>query len=61
MKEMSINQGGLMRCCLETLEEIWEQLEKNESIDSINCKFCNESMYRDKNNIWRWTGASFPN
>ena len=45
-------QGGLMRCCLKTLED--EELDKEPEIDQIlECKYCDEEMiYREDG--WHW-------
>jgi len=47
---ITINQGGLIRCCIDTLSN-------HEDISSvgkhINCKYCDASMILEKG-VWKW-------
>jgi hypothetical protein len=57
MKEYSVNIGGLMRCCLATLDEhMLYATEDPEEDETLDCKYeepGNKNMvFRD--NAWQW-------
>lgn len=52
----SLNQGGLMRCCLLTLDDAMVKRPDDEPLregETLNCKWCAASMiYHD--GYWQW-------
>jgi hypothetical protein len=50
--DFSIKQGGLMRCCIQTLMET-ELEAKPKDGDTIRCSFCGEAMTMHKG-FWQW-------
>ena len=42
VKQCKVNTGGLMRCCLKTLEERAEDEVQEE--DRIKCRYCQDDM-----------------
>ncbi len=51
-----VYQGGLMRCCTATLDEVRsEATDTPRKDDVINCKWCSSSM------IWRGDGWHWNN
>ena len=46
--DYKVHIGGLMRCCLLTLDEIDG---KGETAD---CRYCNNPMAKDETGVWRW-------
>lgn len=55
----SVNGGGLMRCCLESLD-VYMQTRRDEGCDSdgddadiVDCRHCDSSMIR-VDGIWKW-------
>ena len=55
-----LNQGGLMRCCIESLGEWVIEHKDNPAIVGtiVSCKYesdkTNENMILDVNYTWRW-------
>jgi hypothetical protein len=58
MKPEMINQGGLMRCCLESFyKQRYEDLPAEHEPkcgDILVCECCNIKVELDENNVWTW-------
>jgi len=53
-----VRGGGLMRCCLRSLEELKmsAEAEMPKEGDKLRCIYCSHDMiYRD--NAWEWAGG----
>lgn len=53
-----VNKGGLMRCCLLTLDEVM-QARKEIDIPSsdgqrIVCKYCTAGVMIREDGVWKW-------
>ncbi len=59
-EELRIFQGGLMRCCIQSLYE-----EHDAHIlttfhgkgKETKCKWCENGMVKNEQGIWEWAGA----
>lgn len=50
-----VHPGGLMRCCLASLDEY---LKDNPKPDVTHkCRYCANPMRRDARGVWRWDRA----
>ena len=45
---LDYHHGGLMRCCIQTL------YERDDAVDRTSCVYCGNPMYRDDIGVWRW-------
>jgi hypothetical protein len=58
MGETKISIGGLMRCCIGTLDE--SDLDREvHSGDVVHCKWCKSSMILEEG-LWRWYREIYP-
>lgn len=57
-KQHKVLQGGLMRCCLQTLGDVpTDKLQEFKDGDELDCNSCDQSMIVHEENgemIWRW-------
>lgn len=44
--------GGLLRCCIQTLDD-WPEADLERAI-SISCPMCMSVITRDGEGVWRW-------
>lgn len=54
---MLVNQGGLMRCCLESLGLYLKEHEEEDIPEGtvVHCRWCNDEHGMIlENNVWRW-------
>lgn len=52
--EKRIRIGGLMRCCLKTIEEAET---KNVEGETLACRWCSGDGMVYRNGAWEWAGA----
>jgi hypothetical protein len=50
VSEHKVHVGGLMRCCIDTLN----QASDLDQFKTIVCKYCGAPMTRDAKDVWRW-------
>ncbi len=57
LKDTKINIGGLMRCCLETIETLNPDYELKDGM-IIDCKYEHPGNKQIilQNGVWRWNG-----
>jgi hypothetical protein len=46
-----IEHGGLMRCCISSIDNAEKE---GKTAKSMRCKFCKNPMLKDADNTWRW-------
>jgi len=53
MTEFKVRHGGLMRCCLATLDEFMRVVRNVHEGDQLICKGCGNAMVF-KGDAWEW-------
>ena len=54
--ELSLNQGGVMRCCAASL---YNSLVTENEGDTFECEYCKTRLIV-KNGVWQWNQPEFP-
>lgn len=52
--EYMVHHGGLMRCCLASLDRQMLMGGNKPDETRLRCEYCNNPMLRDNNGVWRW-------
>lgn len=58
--ELRIFQGGLMRCCIQSLYEEHDAHILNTfngKGEETKCKWCGNGMRKNAQGVWEWEGA----
>lgn len=53
-KETQVNQGGLMRCCLQSLGLSHEEDDEVQDLETVQCQYGHEVKMVLQDGVWRW-------
>lgn len=63
-KQTTMKEGGLMRCCVETIQTFCDEHADEESVDqTMDCEYeqSRNRQIRLKDGVWSWNTEEFMN